>query len=98
MKNWDIEEMEKEMTARKEYHINSKRIVKTDNGYSVQQMDSHYSDSYNSKGDWVEYWSELKEYKTLNGAIKGLVKYVDCHFPKDYDITENKNAIVRKIV
>jgi len=72
--------------------LESLRIVKTDEGFSAQKLDSHYSDSCNPKGEWFEYWTELKSYKTFNSALKRVLKEASCHFPKGYDLSSLEAA------
>lgn len=67
----------------------------TSEGYTLTEEESYFSDSCNPKGEWVSYTSEIKTYKTLNGAIKALRKLISCHFPAGYDIEEVVQAICK---
>ena len=91
------EKMKNELKDRETYYTENMRIVKNGGLFTVQEKDSHYSDSTNPKGDWMEYWSEVKTYKTINGAKKGLVNRIKCHFPAGHNIDKIINAILAKM-
>ena len=91
------EKMKNELKEREAYHIESKRIVKKDGLYSLQEMESFLSDSCNPQGEYVYYWKDVKAYKTLSGAKKGIVNLIKHHFPAGHDLEHIINSILAKI-
>jgi len=73
--------METRTAAYKELY----KISADGNGYTLENLASYYSDSCNPKGEMRSYWAPLKTYKTMNGAINGLRKILDCHFLEGYE-------------
>jgi len=82
-----------ELLKREAYYSANSRIVKTEDGYEAQVTASYFTDSCNPKGEYKTYWDTLKVYKTFKGALNGLMKHIDCRFPKGYDISGIREAI-----
>lgn len=73
------------------------KVTASENGYTVLESDSHYSDSMNPKGEWLNYYTELKTYKALNSAKKRIEKELSYHFsPKWFG--DNATTVVNRLV
>ena len=80
----DIKNRYKVVEGLKKIYDDDFEVTVTMKVYKVIEVKKYYSDSLNPAGEWGEYEATLKTYKTIKGAIKGLLKEIIHQFPKGY--------------
>jgi len=86
--------MEINLKTRELETIKNYKIISANGQHTIMENESYFSDSMNPKGEWVDYFKEVKSYKNIKSAIAGLTKIISMRFPEGYDV----DRIIKEII